>query len=157
MGAKMEARPLMTLARYHAIPRIACLLTFILAFSGKANWCKAQGHVSLQPLARQVRQVEDALSYLGQPVPRDDQELINSAIGSDDEAASIRHLEQVLDKYVLAIVEINAESRVKVQAGPAKPELVEAGTRLFLIKVINKAGVTAALRPESPNALPVFV
>jgi hypothetical protein len=44
-----------------------------------------------------------------------------------------------------------------VQAGPAKPELVEAGTRVFLVKVINKAGVTASLVAESPNALPVFI
>ena len=44
------------------------------------------------------------------------------------------------------MVEINAESRVKVDQGSAKPELVEAGTRVFLVKVINHGGVTA---PES--------
>src|SRR5258708_33022615 len=57
----------------------------------------------------------------------------------------------------MAMVDINAESRVKVQPGPAKPELVEAGARIFLVKVINKAGVTAPLVAESPNALPIFV
>jgi len=44
-----------------------------------------------------------------------------------------------------------------VQSGPAKPELVEAGARIFLVKVINKAGVTARLVAESSSALPVFV
>jgi hypothetical protein len=63
----------------------------------------------------------------------------------------------VLDKYALAIVEINPESRVKVQPGPAKPELIEAGARVFLVKVINKAGVTARLEVQSPNALPIYV
>jgi hypothetical protein len=46
---------------------------------------------------------------------------------------------------------------VKVEQGPAKPELVEAGTRLFLVKVINEAGVTAQLKVESPNSGDVYI
>jgi hypothetical protein len=117
----------------------------------------AQTRISLQPFAQQVRQVETSLAYLGQPLAQGDQDAINRAVGNQDEATAIAQIEQVLDKYVLAVVDINPESRVKVQPGPAKPELVEAGTRIFLVRVINKAGVTARLRVESPNALPVFV
>ncbi len=117
----------------------------------------AQTRMPLQPFAQQVRQVETSLAYLGQPLAQNDGDAINRAIGNADEATAIAQLEQILNKYVLAVVEINAESRVRVQPGPAKPELVEAGTRVFLIKVINKAGVTAKLKVESPNALPVFV
>ena len=117
-----------------------------------------QTRVSLQPLAQQVRQVETALAYLGQPLAESDHQAIDQAIaGADDEAAAVAHLQQILDKYTLAIIDINAESRVKVQLGAAKPELVEAGTRIFLVKILNKAGVTAQLVAESPNALPVFV
>jgi hypothetical protein len=117
----------------------------------------AQTRVALQPFAQQVRQVETTLAYLGQPLPPKDQDSINRFIANTDESAAIAALEQVLDQYTLAIVDINAESRVKVQPGPAKPELVEAGTRLFLVKVVNNAGVTAKLKAESPNALPVYV
>jgi hypothetical protein len=117
----------------------------------------AQIRMPLQPFAQQVRQVETSLAYLGQPLAQNDGDAINRAIGNADEATAIAQLEQILNKYVLAVVEINPESRVRVQPGPAKPELVEAGTRVFLIKVINKAGVTAKLKVESPNALPVFV
>jgi hypothetical protein len=99
--------------------------------------------------------VETTLEYLGEPLARRDQDAINEAIAKTDEAAAIAQLEQVLDKYALAIVDINPESRVKVQPGPAKPELVEAGSRIFLVKVINKAGVTARLETESANALSV--
>src|SRR5207245_585789 len=60
-------------------------------------------------------------------------------------------------KYALALVDINPESRVKVAPGPAKPELVEAGTRIFLVKVNNAAGVTAKLEVDSPNAAPVYI
>jgi hypothetical protein len=117
----------------------------------------AQSRASLQPFAQQVRQVETTLAYLGEPLPPKDQNAINAFIASTDEAAAISGLEQVLDKYVLAIVDINPESRVKVRPGPAKRELVEGGTRLFLVKVINGAGVTARMQVESPNALPVYV
>jgi hypothetical protein len=117
----------------------------------------AQTHVALQPFAQQVRQVESALGYLGQPLAEQDQEAINGAIGEVDEAAAIARLEQILDKYTLAVVEINPESRVKVQPGAAKPELVEAGARIFLVKVLNHAGVTAKLEAQSPDALPVLV
>src|SRR6267142_6911880 len=117
----------------------------------------AQTRVPLQPFAQQVRQVETSLAYLGQPLAQNDGDAINQAMGNANEAAAIERLEQILDKYTLAIVDINAESRVKVQPGPAKPELVEAGARIFLVKVINKAGVTAPLVAESLNALPVFV
>src|SRR5260221_12812031 len=117
----------------------------------------AQTRVPLQPFAQQVRQVETSLAYLGQPLAQNDGDAINQAIGNANEAAAIGLLEEILDKYTLAIVDINAESRVKVQPGPAKPELVEAGARIFLEKVINKPGVTAQLVAKTPNALPVLV
>jgi hypothetical protein len=116
----------------------------------------AQMRIPLQPVAQQVRQVESALAYLGQPLTRGDQDAINQAIADADETVAVASLQQVLDKYALAVVEVNPESRVKVQPGPAKPELVEAGARIFLVKVINKAGVTARLEVQSPNALPPY-
>ena len=63
----------------------------------------------------------------------------------------------MLDPHVLAMVRINPESRVKVEQGPAKPDLVEGGTRLFLVKVINEGNVTAPLRVESPNNGDVYI
>lgn len=146
--------------------KLRCLVrsTLLVAFfalsallTGAAPRKPAQTHVALQPFAQQVRQVESALGYLGQPLAEQDQEAINRAIGEVDEAAAIAHLEQILDKYALAVVDINPESRVKVQPGAAKPELVEAGASIFLVKILNHAGVTAKLEAQSPNALPVLV
>jgi hypothetical protein len=113
--------------------------------------------VPLQPLAQQVRQLEDALNYLGQPLSSTVQQRINHAIGNPDEAAAVAELEAALDPLALAWIDINPESRVKVEQGAAKPELVEAGTRLFLVKVTNNAHVTAALRVDSPNIGKVYV
>jgi hypothetical protein len=122
-----------------------------------AELVDAQTHVPLQPFVQHVRQLETALAYLGQPLTQSDLEAINTAVAQTDESSAGARLVQILDKYALAFVEINPESRVRVEPGPAKPELVEAGTRLFLVKVVNKAGVTAQLVAESPNALPIFV
>jgi hypothetical protein len=113
--------------------------------------------VPLQPLAQQARQLEEALNYLGQPLPPGAHQRINEAIANPDEAAAVGDLESVLDAYTLVTVDINPESRVKVEQGAAKPELVEAGTRLFLVKVVNSAQVTAQLHVESPNSGNVFV
>jgi hypothetical protein len=144
-------------------PRPACIreitsyLTWIVVQALCSFPLAAQTQVPLQPFAQKVRQVETSLAYLGQPLARNDGDAINHAIGNVDETAAIEQLEQILDKYTLVIVDINPEGRVKVQGGSVRPELVEAGTRIFLVKVINKAGVTAPLIAESPNALPVFV
>src|SRR5450755_4013694 len=100
----------------------------------------------LQPVAQQVRRLETALTYLGQPLLEADQREINNAIAETDEIAAVKRLERVLDKYTLDTIEINPESRVKVEQGPAKPDLVEGGTRLFLVKVLNQARVTAPLK-----------
>ena len=113
--------------------------------------------VPLQPLAQQVRQLEEALNYLGQPLPAADTRRIHEAIANPDEAAAVRALEAVLDPHVLVNVDINPESRVKVEEGAAKPDLVEAGTRLFLVKVINNGNVRAPLAVQSPNSGDVYV
>ncbi len=66
-------------------------------------------------------------------------------------------IQAVLDPLCLAVVDINPESRVKVAAGPAAPKLMQQGWRVFLVKVVNEAPVTAALRVGSPNAAPIHV
>jgi len=87
--------------------------------------------VALQPLAQHVRQVEETLSFLGQPLLAADAQRINAAMGLADEAAAVAELERVLDQYALAIATINAESRVKVEAGPAKPDWSKKGRGFF--------------------------
>ena len=115
------------------------------------------GTVPLQPLAQQVRRVETTLAYLGQPLPLQDRQAIDDAIGTADMAAAASALQKILDRYVLATVHINPESRVKAEQGAASPDLVQGGTRLFLVKVLNEAGVTATLAVQSPNSGRVYI
>ena len=111
--------------------------------------------VALQPFAQHIRRLEDALNYLGQPLPPEMHERINAAVAIEDEASAVAELQSILDPMALALININSESRVKVAQGDAVPALVEGGTRLFLVKVENEAGVTAPLVVESPNSGPV--
>ena len=122
-----------------------------------ATLAAAQQPIPLQPLAQQVRQLADALNYLGQALPAIELRRINDAIANPDEAAAVVGIQGTLDPYVLLNVDINPEGRVRVEQAAAKPELIQSGTRLFLVKVVNNGHVTAPLNIESPNSGNVFI
>jgi hypothetical protein len=105
-----------------------------------------------QPFTAQVRRLIEATDYVGVPFAEKDKKKLENAVEKGDIAA----IQEVLDGYCLFGVHINPEMRVKVETGPAKPELVEQGWRQFLVKVQNQAGTTAALEAVSPNAQSVF-
>jgi hypothetical protein len=113
-------------------------------------------NVEFQPLAAQAARVLQALELLGEPLAAADaQQLRRILEQGPSNTASVERIQQILDKHCIAGVNINPESRVKVQQGPARPELVEQGWRAFLVKVHNEAGVTAVLAVDSPHAGPV--
>jgi hypothetical protein len=109
-------------------------------------------NVELQPLIAQVKRVIEATDYLGVPLSTADRQALEAAFKKSDSDEASELIQRSLDKYCLIAVNINPESRVKVAAGSAKPELVEKGWRQFLVKVQNEAGVTGELRAVSPNA-----
>ena len=75
--------------------------------------------VELQPLAAQVERVVQALELAGAPLSPDQQRALREALANADEAAAVKKIQQVFDPLCLVGVEINPESRVKVQAGAA--------------------------------------
>jgi hypothetical protein len=75
---------------------------------------------------------------------------LNDAMAKADAA----RLEQLLDPLALLTVTINPESRVKVARGEAPAELRQGMSVPVLVKVVNDAGVTATLRPSSPQSDP---
>ena len=133
---------------------VACDLALGLSAQEPARHAPS---IALQPLAQQVRRLESALRYLGEPLPAADRQAIDEAVGTSDDATAVSRLQQVLDRHVLVSVHINPESRVRVEQGSARPELVQGGTRVFLVKVVNDAGVTAPLVVQSPNSGRVYV
>ena len=100
--------------------------------------------VELQPLAAQAQRVLQALDVMGEP-----QISVQRSLAS---AATVEDIQKLLDSYCLAGININPESRVKVEQGQARPLLIQNGWRSFLVKVHNDAGITAVLAVDSPNA-----
>ncbi len=108
--------------------------------------------VEYQPLAAQVERVSQALELAGAPLTAEGKKSLAAAIAIEDRAKAARAIQEVLDPLCLVGVEVNPESRVKVQPGVAAKELIEQGWRVFLIKVNNQAQVTSPLHVSSPNA-----
>ena len=112
--------------------------------------------IDAQPLVAQARRIVDALAFVGQPLAADEQAEFEAALGQADRPEVVELLQKLLDQRALAAVTINPESRVKVARGPAAAQLHQNGWSVFLIKVHNEAGVTAALRAQSPQAGPLY-
>jgi len=116
---------------------------------------KHSATVETQPLIVQCQRLADAMEFLGAPFSEQARQAIERAaeFGSPEEIR--RSIQAALDPLCLAEIEINPESRVKVNEGPAARELDQNGWRVFLVKVHNEAGVTAPLKVQSPQGLPV--
>src|SRR5882762_9372976 len=108
--------------------------------------------VEHQPLAAQVLRLVEALQILGEPLSASETSELKRLSDAGSARGSVVEIQKILDRHCLVGVNINPESRVKVEEGPAKPELVEQGWRNFLVKVQNEAGITPVLLVDSPNA-----
>lgn len=113
--------------------------------------------VEQQPLVSATQRLADALKFVGSPLKPEDQRALEAACAEANANQSIRKIQAVLDPYCLVGVTINPESRVSVAEGPVAKELTQQGWRTFLVKVQNQAGITAILRPDSPNLAPVYL
>ena len=139
-------------SRCFVVPVItAATLLLAAARPAAAEPLPVVAEVEFQPLAAQAKRVAQALELLGQPLTDSQQKELASAIADKD----VKAIQQVLDSLCLTSVNINPESRVKVAVGEAPQTLVQQGWRVFLVKVLNEAGVTATLRCTSPNAAPL--
>lgn len=113
--------------------------------------------VPLQPFMDQIHRLETTLNLLGQPLSHADRERIEAAFANPNGNTAIAQTGAILDKYVLAVVTVSPESRVDVKRGNALANLTQDGTQIFLVKVINQAGITAPLAVESSNSGPVYI
>jgi hypothetical protein len=130
-------------------PILALLITVTLS----AEQLPVVTAVEHQPLAAQVLRMIEALQYLGEPLPpAEAAQLQKLAAVTSGKPAAVAEIQTILDRHCLVGININPESRVKAQEGPARAELVEQGWRSFLVKVQNEAGITPVLAVGSPNA-----
>jgi len=128
-------------------------LTLLITVTLSAQQLPIVTTVEHQPLAAQLLRLIEALQIVGEPLPANEaSQLQQLAATTSGKPAAVAEMQKILDRHCLVGVNINPESRVKAQEGPAKPELVEQGWRNFLVKVQNEAGITPVLLVDSPNA-----
>ncbi len=149
VAKRLVLRPLILVAGCFALARPALS-------ADDAGWPKVV-KVEQQPLVAATERVLQALDYVGAPISPADQKSLTAAMKADQGVKAALEIQKILDPYCVAGVTINPESRVSVVEGPAKKELIQQGWRTFLVKVHNQAGVTAELKMESPNLLPVYM
>ncbi|MDH4297982.1 MAG: CehA/McbA family metallohydrolase, partial [Cyclobacteriaceae bacterium] len=113
-------------------------------------------NIEPQPLLAQALRVSEALSFIGSALPPKSNQQLSALESLPVDERTVEKIQEILDPYCLAMIDINAESRVKVVQGPVRPVLLQDGWTSFLVKVHNQAHITAALIVESPNALPAL-
>jgi len=90
--------------------------------------------VEPQPLLAQAIRLHEALSFLGSSLSHEDEERLMALQHQPLTAEVTKHIQEILDPYCLAMVNINPESRVKVERGPAKAKLIQGGWVSFFGK-----------------------
>ncbi len=113
--------------------------------------------VEHQPLVAATERLLEALEFVGAPLPAEDTKALLGALKETDAKVANRTIQRVLDAHCIVGVTINPESRVSVVEGPVAKRLIQGGWATFLIKVQNDAGITPPLKPESPNAAPLYM
>ena len=113
--------------------------------------------VEHQPLVAATERLLEALEFVGAPLPAEDTKALQGALKETDAKVANRTIQKVLDAHCVVGVTINPESRVSVVEGPVAKRLIQGGWATFLIKVQNDAGITPQLKPESPNAAPLYM
>lgn len=127
------------------------LMASVGAFAFSRTPYAFASEVEAQPLISQVRRLLQALSFLGTPLPEEDEKKLESAFRELDGKKAVAMIEEVLSQHVLIEVQINPESRVSTTRGKAPAILVEQGWRTFLVKVQNQAADKFALKISSPQ------
>ena len=139
-----------------SVQRLLCLLVLAVPAVAEAQDGPVITGLERQPFVAATRRLIEAMDFAGAPLPAEILTKIATASAAADDRETVRIIQETLDPLCVAVVNINAESRVKVAEGPAPKELIQQGWRAFLVKVHNEAGINPALQVESPNALPVY-
>ena len=111
--------------------------------------------VEFQPLSAQVKRVVEALDMLGQPLGRDEKARLDEAVDSTGGDPAIRTIQKCPRPPLLGR---DRDQRREPGQGDRRarppPRLVQNGWSVFLVKVHNQAGVTAAARRRKPQRRP---
>lgn len=142
----------MTMRYFQRIRFVLLSLATLLLLGPLAFALPAVTEIDFQPVGVHIQRLQEALEYLGEPLPDEITASLRAAIKEEDQELALQMVQDALDPLCLLDIVINPESRVKVGPGPAPRRLVENGWSVFLVKVRNVAGVTSRLKAKSEQA-----
>ncbi len=108
-----------------------------------------------QPLLGLFQRVAESLARAGEPLPAGELVAIASQVAAGHLAGAAQAAVALLQTRVLLTASITAEARVSVKRGLLRPQLVQHGWRLFLVRVDNPALVPGKLGASSASAIPL--
>lgn len=109
----------------------------------------------VQPMLAQARRVIATMAALGEPLPGDAVAVIDRFEAAGDLVSATAAAHALFDARTLLIATVSPEARVTVRQGKAPPQLVQAGWRLFLVRIDNPAMVPGRLDVTSPQGKPL--
>jgi hypothetical protein len=120
----------------------------LVTTAGAQTALPAPDHVNRDHLRRHCEDLLAALDRLKAPLPPETERELQSLLRANDsgEEEFAAAVQKVLDPLCLVAVPINPESRVKAVRGPAPAELRQGQAKVVLIKVVNEAGGTPAVK-----------
>ena len=111
--------------------------------------------VESQPLLAQVGRLQEALQFIGQPLP----EKIHEQLAQASQKSSASEIEiavqHALDPLCVGEVVLQTNGAVTFTPAAQPPKLLAQGWRAFLVKVHNPGGRHDALFVDSPGARPL--
>ena len=149
----------MTIAIHWAFPsrRISFLLMLLYISSVSAqNSLPIITRVEPQPLLAQAIRLQEALSFLGSPLPASDAAKLKRLQEKKPGDDILKSIQDILDPYCIAFINIDRQQKITTARAAAKPKLVKSGWKSFLVKVHNEAGAAGRLEVHSPQAEPVL-
>jgi thiol-disulfide isomerase/thioredoxin len=111
--------------------------------------------VEWAPFCEHCRQLLRTLDKTSSPLPEETVRRVITLLERkpEDPAAASAAVQKLLDPHCLIAININAESRVKAERGPAEIPLRQDRPALVLLKIHNEGGVTHALRVYGPELI----
>jgi len=107
-----------------------------------------------QSLLVQAKRVIATAAALGEPFANADVAMIERLEAVNDLAGAVTTAHRLFDARTLLVALISPEARVSVKQAAAPPRLVEAGWRVFLVRLDNPSLVPGRLGVTSPQAKP---
>jgi len=102
-------------------------------------WAAEVSVIEPQPYFASVKRALESLASLGAPIAAADAEQL-AALGRQNDRTAVDAAEEILNRYTLATLSIDADGALHVGVGGAQRKLVEQGWRMFLVRLANPAG-----------------